>query len=92
MKTISRLLKKLRQKKASYSSDVPHYMAYDSFTGVPWITCIGAKIIYILRKKEKQDIWGIILRCLNPLPETRVRQFNCHKLIFDMYKTVMSPP
>ena len=35
-----------------------------------WITCIGAKIIciyiYILRKKEKQDIWGIILRCLNP--------------------------
>ena len=61
-----------------------------------WITCIGAKIIciyiYILRKKEKQDIWGIILRWLNPLPETRVRQFNCHELIFDMDRIVMSPP
>ena len=63
-------LKETGQKRASYSSDVPHYMAYDSFTGVSWITCIGAKIIciyiYILIMKEKQYIWGIILRCLNP--------------------------
>ena len=96
METTSRISKKLGQKRASYSSDVPHYMTHDSFTGVSWNTCIGAKIICIyillLKKREKQDTWGIILRYLNPLHGKRGRQFNRHKLIFDMFKIVMSPP
>ena len=45
-------------------------MTHDSITGVSWNTCIGTRIICIyillLKKWEKQDTWGIILRCLNP--------------------------
>ena len=46
----------------------------------------------LLKKREKQDTWGIILRYLHPLHGKGGRQFNRHKLIFDMYRIVMSPP
>ena len=62
METTSRISKKLGQKRASYFSDVPHSMTHNSFTGVSWNTCIGAKIICIyillLKNREKQDTWG----------------------------------
>ena len=49
-------------------------------------------LYFIIKLREKQDIWGIILRCLNPLHGKRGRQFNRHKLIFDIFNIVMSPP
>ena len=49
-------------------------------------------LYFIIKKREKQDTWGIILRYLNPLQGKRGRQFNRHKLIFDMFKIGMSPP
>ena len=49
-------------------------------------------LYFIIKKREKQDTWGIILRCLNPLHERRGQKFNRHKLIFDMFKIDMSPP
>ena len=65
----------LDDKRASYSSDVSHHITYDSITGVSWNTCIGTKIIciyiFVIKKREKQDVWGIILRWLNPLPGKR---------------------
>ena len=69
METTSRISKKLGQKRASYSSDVPHCMTHDSFTGVSWNTCIGAKIIYIyilLLKERKTRYMGYYFEMLKP--------------------------
>ena len=49
-------------------------------------------LYFIIKKREKQDTWGIILRYLHPLQGKRGRQFNRHKLIFDMFKIDMPPP